>query len=61
MLVQFTLDRETKGALLFKEVDARGVLISNMYDSKIGSLYIRKSSEIGKTNPKRIEVEVRAL
>lgn len=63
MKVQFVLERETKGALLFKEVDAKGKIIESMYDTKIGSLYIRKDSEICLIGPRptKIEVEVRAL
>lgn len=53
----FVLKRETKGAVLYEEVDSNGRPL-DMAHANIGSLYIRKSSDIGKKMPPRITVEV---
>lgn len=60
IVVTFAKDRETKGAVLYKEVGANGRIIENMYDCKIGSLYIRKTALNGETIPNEIEVTVKA-
>lgn len=44
MKVKFALDRETKGALVYKELDAKGKVVASVSDGKIGQLYIRKSA-----------------
>lgn len=61
MKVLLGLERETKGALLYKELDTvtKRPIVSQ-YDGSIGNLYIRKTSEVGKQMPTIIEVEVKA-
>lgn len=56
----FAKDRETKGAVLYKEIGANGHIIENMYDCKIGSLYIRKTALNGEAIPNEIEVTVKS-
>lgn len=46
MKVDFIKERETKGAVLYKEVNFAGQIIESMYDSNIGNVYIRKSSPL---------------
>jgi len=43
MQVRFKLEKETKGALRYQEVDERGEPIEPAW-AKIGTLYIRKSA-----------------
>lgn len=43
--LHFTIEKETKGAVRFKEVNADG---SEAFDPKIGTLYVRKSAMGGK-------------
>lgn len=43
--LHFTVEKETKGAVRYKEVNADG---SDTFDAKIGTLYIRKSAMGGK-------------
>lgn len=50
-------ERETKGALLYKEVNESDNSPRET-DYDIGSLYIRKTSTIGKERPALITVEV---
>lgn len=57
MQVIMKLDRTTPGALLYKEIGDKGQPL-DMRDSAIGSLYIRKASEIGKKHPPFITIEV---
>lgn len=56
---RFKLERETKGALRFVEIDGAGEPLE-MVNSKIGALYLRKSSLNG-AQPKFLEVSVRAI
>jgi hypothetical protein len=57
---QFVLERETKGALRYQEVDEQGAPIEQVW-AKIGTLYIRKTAfERGTEPPKRIAVTVEA-
>ena len=41
--VQFKLEKETKGALRYQEVDEKGEAIEQAW-AKIGTLYVRKSA-----------------
>jgi hypothetical protein len=41
--VRFKLEKETKGALRYQEVDDKGELIEQAW-AKIGTLYLRKSA-----------------
>jgi hypothetical protein len=52
------LERETKGALFFRELDANGNPIMAQQDGKIGNIYVRKDSECGKAQPNEITVDV---
>jgi hypothetical protein len=54
----FYLDRETKGALLYKELDDNGRPIESMYAGKIGNVYIRKTAFNGSGFPKKIRINV---
>lgn len=54
--LHFVPERETKGAVRFKEVNADG---TDVFDAKIGTLYIRKSAMGGKI-PQRVAVAITA-
>jgi hypothetical protein len=43
MQVRFKLEKETKGALRYQEVDDKGEVIEQAW-AKIGTFYIRKSA-----------------
>lgn len=58
MKVYMKLERTTKGAVLYREVDAHGRIIQSADEYAIGNLYIRKSSEIGKAAPQSISVQI---
>jgi hypothetical protein len=47
--LHFVVEKETKGAVRYKEVNADG---SDVFDAKIGTLYMRKSVMPGKVIPK---------
>ena len=53
----FTLERETKGAVRYAEVDSNGTVLAIGEGAKIGTLYIRKDALDGKI-PLRIKVTV---
>ena len=56
--VAFKLEKETKGALRYAEVDEKGEPIEQAW-AKIGSLYLRKSAfERGAEFPKTLRVTV---
>ena len=58
---KFVLERETKGALLFKEVDSKGNLYSapNAPGCQIGNIYVRKSAlDSPSTNPEEITLTI---
>ena len=48
MKLQFVLEKETKGALRYKEVDSNG---EDVNDYKVGTLYLRKSAFVGSKHP----------
>jgi hypothetical protein len=55
--VKFTLEKETPGAVRFKEVDESGEVIEQAF-CKIGTLYVRKTTfERGKY-PKSLTVRI---
>jgi len=58
MKLTFIADRETPGTLVFAEVDSKGKAYESKKDAVVGSLYIRKGSEIGKQAPKKITVDI---
>jgi hypothetical protein len=58
--VEMGFERETKGAVLFKEL-VGGRPIESMYDGKIGSSYIRKTALNGGGLPKKIRVTVEVI
>ena len=58
--VQMSLAKVTKGAVQFKELDARGVPINNFMDGKIGSMYVRKTA-LPNLEPVLVEVTVKVL
>ena len=42
--VMFTLEKETKGAVRYQEVDAAGLPLKIENGAKVGTLYVRKSA-----------------
>jgi len=57
---RFKLEKETKGALRYQEVDEKGELIEQAW-AKIGTLYLRKSAfERGAAFPQFLRVKVEA-
>lgn len=60
MSVCFVKERDTKGAILYKECDDEGKVIETYRDCDIGSIYLRKTSEIGALAPERLVVIVKA-
>ena len=58
MQVRFKLEKETKGALRYQEVDDKGEPIEQAW-AKIGTFYIRKSAfERGQPFPQTLRVTV---
>jgi hypothetical protein len=58
MQVRFKLEKETKGALRYQEVDDKGEPIEQAW-VKIGILYVRKSAfERGTAFPQTLQVTV---
>jgi hypothetical protein len=56
--VRFKLEKETKGALRYQEVDEKGEVIEQAW-AKIGTLYLRKSAfERGAAFPQLLRVTV---
>jgi hypothetical protein len=56
--VRFKLEKETKGALRYQEVDEKGEVIEQAW-AKIGTLYVRKSAfERGAAFPQLLRVSV---
>ncbi len=45
LTLHFAFEKETKGAVRYKEVDAEG---KDAFDAKIGTVYVRKSALPGK-------------
>ena len=56
---RFKFANETKGALKYAEIDEAGELV-DMVNSKIGSIYLRKTVLDG-NRPRFIEVEVKPV
>jgi hypothetical protein len=55
---RFKLDKETKGALRYQEVDEKGEAIEQAW-AKIGTLYVRKSTfERGAAFPQMLRVTI---
>jgi hypothetical protein len=58
MQVRFKLEKETKGALRYQEVDDAGKAVEQA-GAKIGTLYIRKSAfERGSAWPQELRVTI---
>ena len=58
MEIRFKLEKETKGALRYQEVDVKGEVIEQAW-AKIGTLYMRKSAfERGASFPQMLRVTV---
>jgi len=58
MEVRFKLEKETKGALRYQEVDEKGEVIEQVW-TKIGTLYVRKNAfERGAAFPQFLRVTV---
>lgn len=55
--VKFTIERQTKGAVLYKEVDSKGAAVSQG-SAVVGSLYVRKNGFPDGVIPQHIEVEI---
>lgn len=53
----FTVERETKGAVRYQEIDVKGNILE-MGDSKIGTIYVRKTAFNSPTFPQKITVTV---
>lgn len=59
MKVRMILERETKGAVRYQEVDGAGQPITQSDPGcVIGTLYIRKSALAGKPAPDRIYISI---
>lgn len=56
--IRFQVDRETKGAVRFAEMNADGNRISDVRDSVIGTLYMRKPHWEELSRPYEIVVTV---
>jgi hypothetical protein len=56
--VNMILDRETKGALRYQEVNGEGAALEIGAGAKIGTLYIRKDAFKAGTAPKAVAVTV---
>lgn len=56
--VKMLLEKETKGALRYAEVDEKGA-VAEFGSAKIGTLYVRKSAFDGAEQPKAIVVSVK--
>lgn len=57
--IKFALERETKGAVRFQEVDGKGAALDIADGAQIGTLYVRKSALPGGVIPKSLDVEVK--
>jgi hypothetical protein len=56
--VRFKLEKETKGALRYQEVDEKGEVIEPAW-AKVGTLYLRKSAfERGAAFPQLLRVTI---
>jgi hypothetical protein len=56
--IRFKLEKETKGALRFQEVDDKGDVVEQP-SAKVGSLYLRKSAlERGAAFPQALRVTI---
>lgn len=55
----FIIDRETKGALRFQEVDAEGTAL-DIAEASVGTLYIRKSAldKAGIKSPRGLKITI---
>jgi len=53
--LQFALEKETKGAVRYQELDVNGGVAATFH---IGNLYLRKTS-LPSTPPARLEIEVK--
>lgn len=60
MKILFKRSRETKGTFVYDECDAKGNVLESKKDGVIGSMYIRKTSEIGKKNADKLTVNIEA-
>jgi hypothetical protein len=57
---EFALERETKGALRYQEVDDQGKPVETVW-AKIGTLYVRKTAfQRGVEPPNRLRVTIEA-
>lgn len=56
--VSFKLDRSTKGAHRFQEVDSKGEDLDIASGAAVGNMYIRKD-KIGEKAPEKLEVTIR--
>ena len=52
------LDKVTKGAVRYSEVDARGDIITDYREAVIGTIYVRKSALNGDGVPHTISVTI---
>ncbi len=57
--ITFAFEKETKGAVRYQEIDAKGFALSIADGAKIGSLYVRKSALNG-TMPMKLNVTIQA-
>ena len=61
MQVTFKLEGETKGAFMYRDVDAASGEPLDMRDSQIGTLYLRKNALRKGMRPQTIHVTVTFL
>ena len=55
---KFTFERETKGAIRYQEIDAKGAIIEQPW-CKVGALYLRKSAfDRGAKFPRKLSVSI---
>lgn len=59
IIARFKFANETKGALKYAEIDEAGETL-DMVQSKIGSVYLRKTALDG-ARPRFIEVEIKPI
>lgn len=57
--VKLNLEKETKGAVRYHEINADGEFITDFRAGAVGTLYIRKDVFSDENYPKQIELSIR--
>ena len=60
MKLDFVLERETKGALRYQQVDNNGKPVTTNNGAEVGTLYVRKTAFNGSGFPKNLKVTLEA-